>query len=258
MILRTGAGLILAGRGLELVQPEIGSGEAPPAYVRTAFIGTPDGAPVLNDPAHPYSAPENAAIALSDAYPGQSVTFRFLDSLITDDLNLSSGGYAFTSITFMGHEGVQTWAFTNITNEGAAGAADGGAGGNAPHNLTFDAIVGSGNVLCSGGPGAEATTELLTGGPGGNAANVTLLNASVIANVDANGGVGGAGGPGTDSFPSGNGGDGGDGGMINHDATSSATLHSENFGAGGVPGGDGGAGTGSNGADGNAGDYVLI
>lgn len=231
---------------------------APPAYVRTAFVDSGAGGGSLNNPSDPYPNESDALAALAGAYAGQSVTLAFKSASAGNAISRAQVE-TFTALTVFGFGGVMDISTTTWVLDGDAGANGSfptNGGNAAPATLTFDAVT-VGTVTASGGVGGTATDVGSTGpgSTGGHSITINLLNGTVAASITANGGDGGAGADGDGGNAGGDGGTGGSGATIDHDGTSSATVHSEAGGTGGAGGADGGAGAGSAGANGGNGSY---
>lgn len=222
-------------------------------YVRTAFVESGGGTGTLNDAGDPYGTVAAALAALAAAYAGLAVTVAHIGSPAVENV-LRAWVTAFSAVTFKGHGGSVNITSLTWDLDGAAGTGENAA----PSSLTFDNVI-VGTVQCSGGSGVNGAGVGGGGQPGGSGPNtITLTNATVVAVLNASGGAGGIGGDGDGTTAGGEGGPGGNGATINHDATSSATAHSQAAGAGGAGGADGGNGAGSAGEAGAAGSYNLI
>lgn len=218
------------------------------SYVRTAFLSTGgnDGTAELNNASLPFLTQAAAVAALISAYAGQAASARFLTAGYDAEVPSYADMASFSAFTWKAHSGVIAWNFATADWNGSDGANPGDPGqpgGGCP--MTFDGVTTTGTINSNGGAGADGA-PLSNGGAGNGSYTLTVINHSVIAVVNKNGGNGGASGLG-----GGMGGNGGDGGTINHDATSSVTSYT-------YAGGGAGSGADGDGAAGAEGSYNLI
>lgn len=229
-----------------LVPQVVASGPVP-EYERTAFISTTgdNSTAELNNPTKPFDTVSACLSLLAASYAGSAVTIRLLDDLNSGNCDGNYFGYGdpvagFTSLTFMGHEGIRVMSmYDGMAFDGFAGnpgtSVEGFNGGNGG----------------AGGDGLDIILDAIT-------LTISFMGFPIMSSNGGNGGDGGAGdgGQGGEGYIGGNGGNGGDGGDITF--INGATNVSVSLSAAGGSGGAYGSGNGGDGSPGSNGNNGTI